>query len=73
MLQVLPGRTLRGLEQQTASLATASGCDIVVPQHYDPLFEGSEKTDLTELKRILEEKTDIIFQELVPGRWYSFD
>jgi len=73
LLQVLPGRTLRGLEQQTASLAMASGCDIVVPQHYDPLFEGSEKTDLTELKRILEEKTDIIFQELVPGRWYDFD
>ena len=73
LLQVLPGRTLRGLEQQTASLAMASGCKIVIPQHYDPLFEGSELTDLTELKRILEEKTDIAFQELVPGRWYSFD
>jgi len=73
LLQVLPGRTLQGLEQQTASLAMASGCKIVIPQHYDTLFEGSEKTDLTELKKILEEKTDIIFQELVPGRWYSFD
>ncbi len=73
LLQVLPGNILRGLEEQTANLAMASGCKIVVPQHHDPLLEGAKKTDLTELKRILAEKADIIFKEFVPGKWYDFD
>lgn len=73
LLQVLPGNILRGLEEQTANLAIASGCRIVVPQHHDPLLEGAKKTDLTELKRIFTERTDMTFQEMVPGKWYNFD
>jgi L-ascorbate metabolism protein UlaG (beta-lactamase superfamily) len=73
LLQVLPGNTLRGMEEQTARIAIASGCKIVVPQHHDPLLRGAKKTDLSELKRILDEKSDIVFQEFVPGQWYEFD
>jgi L-ascorbate metabolism protein UlaG (beta-lactamase superfamily) len=73
LLQVLPGNILPGLEEQTASLAIASGCQIAVPQHHDPLMEGARQADLTELKRIFTERTDITFQELVPGKWYSFE
>ena len=73
LLQVLPGNSLRGLEEQTARIAIASGCKIVVPQHYDPLLRGAKETDLSELKRILDEKSDIVFQEFVPGEWYKFD
>ena len=73
LLQVLPGNILRGLEEQTANLAIASGCQVVVPQHHDPLLEGAKRTDLTALKRIFTGKTDITFQELVPGKWYNFD
>ena len=73
LLQVLPGNTLRGLEDQTARIAIASGCEIVVPQHYDPLLRGAKETDLSELKRILDEKSDMLFQEFVPGEWYKFD
>jgi len=73
LLQVLPGNTVHGMEGQIAELALASGCKIVVPQHHDPLFEGSKETDLSELKRILAEKSDMIFLEFVPGEWYTFE
>jgi L-ascorbate metabolism protein UlaG (beta-lactamase superfamily) len=73
LLQVLPGNILPGLEQQTANLAIASGCQIAVPQHHDPLMEGARKADLTELRRIFTGRTDITFKEFVPGEWYSFD
>ena len=72
LLQVLPGKTLAGIEEQVAQLAIASGCRIAVPQHHDPLFPGAIKTDLSQLKKIMEEKTDIDFMELVPGEWYDF-
>ena len=72
LLQVLPGKTLAGIEELVAQLAIASGCKIAVPQHHDPLFPGAIKTDLSQLKRILEEKADIDFIELVPGEWYDF-
>ena len=72
LLQVLPGKTLAGIEEQVAQLAIASGCRIAVPQHHDPLLPGAIKTDLSQLKKIMEEKTDIDFMELVPGEWYSF-
>jgi len=72
LLQVLPGKTLTGIEEQVAQLAIASGCKIVVPQHHDTLFPGAIKTDLSHLKKILEEKADIDFVELVPGKWYDF-
>ncbi len=73
LLQVLPGNTVHGMEEQIVSLAIASGCRIVVPQHHDPLFQGSKQTDLSELKRIMAEKSNIDFQEFVPGKWYVYD
>ena len=72
LLQVLPGKTLAGIEDQVAQLAISSECKIAVPQHHDPLLPGAIKTDLSQLKRIIEEKTDIDFMELVPGEWYNF-
>lgn len=72
LLQVLPGKTLAGIEEQVAQLAIASGCKIAVPQHHDPLLPGAIEADLSELKRMLEEKTGIDFMELVPGEWYDF-
>lgn len=73
LLQVLSGHMLKGLEEQTANMAIASGCKVVIPQHHDPLFEGGHKTDLSELKRIIREKSDITFMELTPGQWYEFN
>jgi L-ascorbate metabolism protein UlaG (beta-lactamase superfamily) len=72
LLQVPPGHTSRGIEEQIAQLAIASGCKIIVPQHHDPLLPGAKETDLSELKRILADRTDMVFQELVPGEWYNF-
>ena len=63
---------MKGMERATVDLAVASGCRIAVPQHHDPLFEGAVRPDLTELKRLFSE-TKIVFQELVPGKWYESD
>ncbi len=73
LLQILPGNTVHGMEEQIASLAVASGCSIAIPQHHDPLFEGGVKTDLRKLKRILSDTSQIDFQELVPGQWHAYD
>jgi len=73
LLQVLPGNTVHGMEEQIARLAIASNCKIAVPQHHDPLFPGGKKTDLSELKRIISSQPDILFQEFVPGQWYRID
>lgn len=73
LLQVLPGKTIKGMEEQILSLAMASGCSIAIPQHHDPLFQGGIETDLSELKRIMIEISHIDFQELVPGKWYGYD
>lgn len=73
LLQVMGGNLLRGLEEQTTSMAIASGCKIMVPQHHDPLMPGAPETDLAELKRILKEKSHIEFKEFIPGQWYEFD
>jgi len=72
LLQVLPGNTLTGMEELTADMAIASGCRVVVPQHHDRLLEGAKETDLTEFKRLLATKSDIVVQEFVPGKWYEF-
>jgi len=72
LLQVLPGKTLRGLEEQTAEMAIASGCKIVVPQHHDALFKGARPTDLSRLKKFITKNSDIVFKELLPGAWYEF-
>jgi L-ascorbate metabolism protein UlaG (beta-lactamase superfamily) len=70
LLQVPPANALEGLEKSTAELAIASGCQVCVPQHHDPLLKGAKKTDLSTLKKLL---AGIRFQELVPGKWYVFD
>ena len=73
LLQVLPGNTVRGMEEQIVNLAVASGCAIAIPQHHDPLFPGGIGTDLSELKRIMTDSSEIEFQEIVPGEWYTYD
>jgi L-ascorbate metabolism protein UlaG (beta-lactamase superfamily) len=73
LLQILPGNTVHGMEEQIASLAMASGCSIAIPQHHDPLFEGGVKTDLEKLRSILCDTSQIDFQELVPGKWHAYD
>lgn len=70
LLQVPPANALKGLEKSTADLAIASGCQVCVPQHHDPLLKGAKKTDLGTLKTLL---SGIRFQELVSGKWYVFD
>lgn len=72
LLQVLPGNTLQGLEEQTARMAMASGCKIVVPQHHDALFKGAKPTDLSKLKKFITENSNIVFKEFSPGVWYEF-
>ncbi len=71
--QVMFGRLLKGLEEQTLELAKASGASIMVPQHHDPLMEGLPSTDLSELKRLFKEKSQITFQEFEYARWYEFE
>lgn len=73
LLQVMGGRILDGLEQATFDLAKASGCSMVVPQHHDPLMVGLPETDLTKLKSMFSEKSDIEFKEFEYARWYEFD
>lgn len=73
LLQVLPANILPGQEQLLINLAMASGCKILVPQHHDPLFKGAKLTNLSKLRQLLKEQSDIVFQEMVPGRWYGFD
>jgi L-ascorbate metabolism protein UlaG (beta-lactamase superfamily) len=71
LLQVLPGKTFRGLEEKTAQFALASGAKTIVPQHHDPLFKGGEMTDLQDIKRILS-LHGVNFMEFSPGKWYRF-
>lgn len=70
LLQVLPGRTLIGKEEETAALAAASGCRMVIPQHHDALLKGAHCTDLSRLTGILDKKYGIELRELEPGRWF---
>jgi L-ascorbate metabolism protein UlaG (beta-lactamase superfamily) len=72
LLQVLPGKTLQGLEAQTAQFALASGAKTVVPQHHDPLFKGARPGDLRELKKLLSAH-EVNFMEFAPGQWQRFD
>lgn len=71
LLQVIPGRTIQGLEEQTVRFGLASGAQIIVPQHHDPLMVGAEPTDLGKLRSLFQQK-DVKFLEFVPGRWYSY-
>lgn len=71
LLQVLTGNTLKGLEEQTVNFGLASGAEIIVPQHHDPLMEGAQAADLTGIRELFE-KHDVRFEELVPGGWYQF-
>jgi L-ascorbate metabolism protein UlaG (beta-lactamase superfamily) len=72
LLQVLPGKTGQGLEEQTLEFALASGAEIIVPQHHDPLMEGAQQGDLSALRQLFE-KHDVQFVEFTPGKWYEFE
>lgn len=71
LLQVIPGRTLQGMEEQVVQFGLASGAQIIVPQHHDPLMDGADPTDLSRLRSLFE-KYDVAFQEFIPGRWYAY-
>jgi len=73
LLQCMSANKMRGIEQQTADVAIASGCKTVIPQHHDPIHKGSPLTDLSRLKGILTKQHHMAFLELIPGRWYVFD
>ena len=71
LLQVIPGRTIRGMEEQVVQFGLASGAQIIVPQHHDPLMVGAEPTDLSKLRSLFEQR-GVEFVEFIPGRWYSY-
>jgi L-ascorbate metabolism protein UlaG (beta-lactamase superfamily) len=71
LLQVIPGRTLEGMEEQVVEFGLASGAQIIVPQHHDPLMRGAAPTDLSKLRSLFE-KRDVAFLEFIPGRWYAY-
>jgi L-ascorbate metabolism protein UlaG (beta-lactamase superfamily) len=73
LLQVMSGGHLSGLEEQTLQMAKASGCKILIPQHHDPLMPGMPATDLTRLRQLARETSDMEFMELEPGNWCTFD
>ena len=73
LLQCLSANKLAGIEQETADLAIASGCKTVIPQHHDPLHPGGRKTDLTRLEQVFRERSSVVFLEMKPGRWYTFE
>ncbi|UCD56590.1 MAG: hypothetical protein JSV16_12250, partial [Candidatus Hydrogenedentota bacterium] len=71
LLQVLTGNTLKGLEEQTVEFGLASGAEIIVPQHHDPLMEGAQPADLGRVRQLIE-KHNVRFEEFAPGHWYQF-
>ena len=71
LLQVLTGNTLKGLEEQTIEFGLASGADIIVPQHHDPLMEGAQPPNMGKVRGLFE-KHNVRFEEFTPGQWYQF-
>lgn len=71
LLQVIPGRTLQGMEEQVVKFGLASGAQIIVPQHHDPLMMGANATDLSKLRSLFD-RHDVEFLEFTPGRWYAY-
>ncbi|MBI4832871.1 MAG: MBL fold metallo-hydrolase [Candidatus Lindowbacteria bacterium] len=71
LLQVLAGNTLKGLEEQTVEFGLASGAEIIVPQHHDPLMKGAQAADLAKVRELFK-KHNALFEELEPGNWYKF-
>ena len=71
LLQVLTGNTLKGLEEQTVEFGLASGAEIIVPQHHDPLMEGSEPGDMGKVRGLFE-KHNVRLEEFEPGKWYRY-
>lgn|GEM_PF-843641 len=72
LLQCMSANMLKGIEEETAEVAMASGCKTVIPQHHDPILKGGRETDLSMLKKILKEASDMAFLEMAPGDWYTF-
>ena len=62
-------RTGKTAEKINADITIASGCKTVTPQHHDPIFKGGWETDLSILKQIHKDKSDIVFLEMFPGGW----
>lgn len=71
LLQVLTGNTLKGLEGQSVEFGLASGAEIIVPQHHDPLMEGALPANMGKVQALFE-KQDVRFEEFTPGQWYQF-
>ncbi len=71
LLQVLTGNTLKGLEEQTVEFGLASGAEIIVPQHHDPLMQGAQTADVGKVRELFK-KRNVRFEEFEPGRWYQF-
>ena len=71
LLQVIPGRTLQGMEEQVVKFGLASGAQIIVPQHHDPLMMGADPSDLSKLRSLFD-RHDVEFLEFIPGRWYAY-
>jgi len=71
LLQVIPGRTLDGMEERVVQFGLASGAQIIVPQHHDPLMRGASPTDLGRLRSLFDGH-EVEFQEFIPGRWYTY-
>ncbi len=71
LLQVLAGNTLKGMEEQTVEFGLASGAEIIVPQHHDPLIRGAQTADVEKVRKLFEEH-NVRFQEFEPGTWYRF-
>ena len=73
LLQCMSANMLQGIEHETADIAIASGCKTVIPQHHDPIFKGGWETDLSILKQILKDRSDMVFFEMLPGSWHTFE
>ncbi len=71
LLQVLTGNTLKGIEELTVEFGLASGAEIIVPQHHDPLMKGALPGNLDKVRELFA-KHPARFEEFNPGHWYHF-
>jgi hypothetical protein len=67
----VPGISLKGLEEQTVEFGLASGAEIIVPQHHDPLMEGAQPANLGKVRGLFE-KHNVRFEEFTSGHWRQF-
>lgn len=72
ILQCQPGDRLKGIEKETAQIAMNSGCELVIPSHFDSIYPEGVKTDLSVLKSIIEHNK-IRFLEPIPSLSYGIE